>query len=378
MSVRMAMLLSAALAACASSGPQDSLPLVQPQLNDQVLRNPRLVTITYANYEFRDEAEAFGDFAVGSSWLQAVVGEYGIGPGTHLPVRMPDPAPPSTDFISEKNTLRTWIDSGLVPAPDDRTVYMIYVSAATADVDSGGTKSCIASKGFHDFDFDATLQQAYAIAVIYDCRGGLDDLTATASHELVEAATDPFLASNYVIYDPNLGVTAESADMCEFLDAVREGGFDVTRAWSNAAARGGRNPCVPAPSGDVYYNVEVSPSVAPVMKAGDSGVYTFVLTGWSEGPVSPWVLIPIPGEGSTIDLGVSLDTNRMNNGGKAKLTLTVPPDAKAGFGYVHIYSGPGWGRDRIVGVKVPSVQFGADLFSVGSESSLLRPLSPKG
>jgi hypothetical protein len=83
----------------------------------------------------------------------------------------------------------------------------------------------------------------------------LDAVTKSTSHELVEAATDPFYYTKPAFSSADvehaawtLATVGEVADMCEFesKDGVRLGSFLAQRSWSNAAAAAGHDPCVPA------------------------------------------------------------------------------------------------------------------------------------
>ena len=100
-----------------------------------------------------------------------------------------------------------------------------------------------------------------AFAVLPRC-GGEAELTATASHEILEAATNPDPARRGFAFrqsSENRGFTAagvEPVDPCGIVTMDRhrtqENGFLLQRAWSNRAALRGRNPCVPAPADQPY------------------------------------------------------------------------------------------------------------------------------
>jgi len=90
-------------------------------------------------------------------------------------------------------------------------------------------------------------------------------VTTTVSHELQEAATDPFPNSNpaYVQTDNNdlvwtFATGGEIADMCEFnsdSNYIPSGAtYMVQRSWSNAAALAGTNPCLPVPPTGPFFN----------------------------------------------------------------------------------------------------------------------------
>ena len=85
------------------------------------------------------------------------------------------------------------------------------------------------------------------------------ELTATASHEILEASTNPDPAARgfaFVPDDTSVAFAAsgvEAVDPCGLLTMddhwTQASGFVVQRAWSNRAAALGQNPCVPARAG---------------------------------------------------------------------------------------------------------------------------------
>jgi hypothetical protein len=89
----------------------------------------------------------------------------------------------------------------------------------------------------------------------------IDALTLGESHELIEAATDPFGGGYYVDSDHYailpFAASGEIGDLCEFSEVwLKPADFPyaVTRAWSNAAAQAGHAPCVPAQVAVPYFN----------------------------------------------------------------------------------------------------------------------------
>jgi hypothetical protein len=166
---------------------------------------------------------------------------------------------------------------------------------------------------------------------------GASDLEISASHEFIEAATDPFPDTNtgYGLTDPADPWTftgGEVADLCEEQN-TEESGFGAQRIWSNAAAKAGGPPCVPVPPSTVLYDVSPSPSKTQLVAAGAS--VTFTLTGFSTAPVSPWNLQAWVGE-ATFQPTLELSTAKIDNGGTATLKVTVPTNA-ASMGYADLF-----------------------------------------
>jgi hypothetical protein len=177
----------------------------------------------------------------------------------------------------------------------------------------------------------------------------LDARTTIMSHELVEAATDPFPFSN-----PANTVTdhadvawyyltgGELADMCALnpdANIVPSGAtYMVQRSWSNAAALASRNPCVPAPPDRPYFNAY--PTLGPIdlgtstdsfltqglrVPAGTSKTIDVLLS--TDGPANlMWDVAAYTYEdlrgGDTTNLALSLAPTRGKNGDILRLTLT--------------------------------------------------------
>lgn len=257
------------------------------QLVDQggrVLSTPLVVTVTWSDDPNVTTIESVGDSLGASSFWKAVVGEYGVGtmtsgPSNHVHLTTPlvlptdpnaDPVTPITQLIID--ALTNPAASGW-PAPTDQSVYLVFLHGANAD------KLCQqGAGGLHDSVKVGTRDIPFAIAAACsDGPGGkfdaLQSATISASHELAEAAVDPFpstapawvgLKSDNLAWELLQVGQDENGDMCEFYDdAYTSGGpqlpFMVQRTWSNASAAAGHAPCVPAPSTP---NFNVTPLLA--------------------------------------------------------------------------------------------------------------------
>jgi hypothetical protein len=97
-----------------------------------------------------------------------------------------------------------------------------------------GGASCVNFCGYHS-DIDGKV--FYAVMPYPDCsgcEGGLsviDALTATTSHELCEAITDPIPGQGW--YDDQNG---EIGDICAW-QTKQSAGYTVQLEWSNSAGR---------------------------------------------------------------------------------------------------------------------------------------------
>jgi hypothetical protein len=182
---------------------------------------------------------------------------------------------------------------------------------------------------------------------------GLDVVTGTPSHELAEAATDPFPLSNpaystvdddHVSWTFALGA-GEVGDMCAQYDSSfykdPEIGYTVQRSWSNAAAAAGQEPCVPArPTEPPYFNA------SPVLKDDISltigttkGVTvpvgkskTIELDLFSSGATSgPWT-VDVQAASATPPVTFALDKTTGVNGDKINVTITSTAAASSRLG----------------------------------------------
>src|ERR1019366_5409260 len=144
------------------------------------------------------------------------------------------------------------------------------------------------------------------------CQGyQLSDVTNTASHEIAEAATDGYTGAQgnggwYLdMNDVNAWAWSdvfyggEVGDLCVdqlvlSQDVSSEtygdgGSFTTQRIWSTSQAKLMKNPCVPVPSGEVYFSA--SPEKAFfVMDVGQTR--TFQATAFTDGTFPSWTLTP--------------------------------------------------------------------------------------
>ena len=306
------------------------------------LKDPQIVTITFPGYPYKSQVEALGDFFPGSSWMKTWTSEYGVGTGAHV-AKVVLPMPPSP-MIDDK-TIGAWlvdlIKAGTVPAPPDPKVndyiYMIYYPVGVKITGTTGS-SCVEYDGYHTSTALDSQDIKVAYAVNMTCPGS--SVYFTASHELNEAVLDPqpqnAPALSFVnSYSPWTIMGSESSDACENL-GVSEGGWTLTRVWSNANASSGDDPCIPKPKNDVFYGVTATPAITQFVKPGKTLTYT--LQAWSESPIANWKLQAFNYNGP-YNPKLTLSQTSVNNGDTVTLTFTIPANAKSGdFGTVLVYS----------------------------------------
>jgi hypothetical protein len=330
-----------------------------------VLTHPRVVPIVYASDTMAAQIQQFVTALAGSTYWGEVTAEYGGGALTVLPmITLMDPPPATITDPQIQTLISTLMAAGADGGPpsDGQTIYAYFPPASvTVYLDEGvglQAVSCVNFGGYHQW-MGASQGPSTPYAVIGRCNGylnefGLDFVTAAASHEFVEATTDPY---GTAFIDANLagsgwGITAgggEVGDLCK-LDPTSEFtpsdlGFKVQRIWSNKAAAGGHDPCVPPPPGDAY--VLGVPDVAPTtIYPGQQVIGIAVAPGssttvdvhfYSDGPVSgPFTLSASePTVPQLLDpahqLSFSFDQTQGQDGDVAHLTVTRAPPAEAGL-----------------------------------------------
>jgi hypothetical protein len=348
-----------------------------------VLTRPTIVSIDFEGDELDDAIRTFSDNVGSTSWWPAVREGYCdasgscIGEVTHRAhVTLPalSEVEASTGWVdsvsapvsSFRTFFRKQLDAGLLPEPTTQTLYMVYLPPGVP-IAVEEREGCAAGGfgGYHDSmsrNADGTGVR-FAYAVLPRCSYQMTYLQRIASHELIEAATDPFRTNGgYFINDLLWALVegGEVADMCvdlvAFNDSVVENGLTLQRSWSNAALKRGENPCVPVPPGEVYFNV--APSVSTIALAYGETT-RIAVDAFSDGPLEDWSVRAIDfAEALGIDqasLRLSLDRKSVNNGSQLVLTITsIRPIPQAGVGATFVLVSQSGNRAHIW----PGVVFG--------------------
>jgi hypothetical protein len=305
------------------------------------------VVITYADDTNRDQLDAFGQWIGTSDWLTRVGPEYGVGAGTVLgTVHLTTNAPTAITSTQIESMINAGVTDGSLPSPPDHNyanvLYMVFFPGTTTVTlmergQAAGT-SCQDFGGYHSEIAHTGGRLAYA--AVPDCgadRGGseLSGMTLAASHEYIEAATDPYPFSRPAYQLPLDGSSAwafiggEIGDLCELShSALMDGPYLVQRIWSNMAAASSADPCVPADPTRPYFNVAITEGDVQFAHAGDA--VTFTLTGFSSTPLMPWQLSIQP-QGGNLRMTTALSASTVNNGGTVTLTVHVPTTATQGY-----------------------------------------------
>jgi hypothetical protein len=331
------------------------------------LTAPVIVTVTYPGDLNADSYETFGDKLGETSYWKSIVSEYGVGPTTSgaanhvretttLPASMTDSdlATYIADHV-ENHAKYGW------PTPTDQSIYTLYIPSTTS-VSLQGNEACTSGiGGYHSSVSAAGLDVAYAI--VLQCKYGskaTTPRTVTASHELAEASTDPHpqtgdpgyygVDDDHIAWDLFMQGNVENGDLCEiyresrYSDTVDPGfAYNMQRCWSNASAKAGHNPCVPAPTTAPYYNVTALETEKVTMNATSLGgssrlaskgfkialsdTRVFQVGIWSEAKTGSLTIRGSEGNpfgaATTKRLSISLDRTSGVNGEKVNVTVRV-------------------------------------------------------
>jgi hypothetical protein len=358
--------------------PHATLPVIQTS-GGPVLSSPQVVPVFFSSDPLRPQVESFLAQLANSSYWPAVTREYGVGPlGVSPSVVVADP-PPATIADSD---IQTWLASyawppGVPPPGSDLGhVYAIFYPESTVVSDSGNHASCIEYYGYHAeaIASPGSAVSRFVYVVVARCASGalaaIDGVTSTASHELVEAATDPLPSSapaftgadnDHLAWNYGFTGPAEIGDMClsrdrEHANARLVGSFVVQRIWSDQAAYTGLDPCVPpaptpyfAAAPELDQTVEIVSGGVQATKGvriavGESATVSVDL--FSTAPVPDWYVAAEEAPPNSFllasppdkTLAFSWDTPWGNNGDVLHLTITRLASATAGASVFEIYS----------------------------------------
>jgi hypothetical protein len=263
----------------------DRMPRAIGRDKGAVLANPVVVPLTFTDDPNAANINAFyGAYGASTAWSDQVA-EYGVGTLTGGTPRDLGLKPQSTSETQLFAVLQANMTGTSPPwgFPDPNTVYAFFIPDGVKFDD--GTKCCQTVDGYHSNVMIGSTEVAYSINCA--CQNEADaygitlmqDLGVTMGHEVVEAATDPFLddvawegtddahaAWTYADGPGELGDLCDLATTEIWLDDPS--GFAVQRTWSNKAAAGGHDPCVGAGAEPFYETVPDDPDSAIITFAG--------------------------------------------------------------------------------------------------------------
>jgi hypothetical protein len=318
-----------------------------------VLTHPKIVSVSFASDPFEAAIDTFATAMGTTTYWGNETKEYGVAPVVPTQ-RIHDPTvQPATVDDSQ---IASWLAGQLDgthpawPAPDGNTLYVLYFPPGTT-VTLFGSPSCATFHGYHS---NTQLPNGTPVpyAVVSRCAGipedpratGVNYISAVASHEVIEALTDPLPMSN-----PAYGQTdqdhlasmfvmgGEVGDLCALVGNAfyipTDFPYLVQRIWSNQVALTGHDPCLPEPAGQVYFNsAPVLTDTIPSMVGTTKGVHipvgqskTIEVDLFSEASTpGPWtVAAKEVGNGGVQNLTFSFDRTSGVNGDKLNLTIHV-------------------------------------------------------
>jgi hypothetical protein len=310
---------------------------------------PTFVSITFAGDSIADDLDDFvASLGCTDHWRQ-IASDYGVGQAVATkPIHLAEQAPAQIDDTE----IASWLENEIAtdarfPKPDGSTIYAVFYPETTTVTLFGGT-SCQSFDGYH-YSF-AGPKGNVPYAVMPRCPQGqfttIETVTIAASHELIEATTDPFpdALPGYELTDGDHlafgSVTgAEVGDMCEVLRTsyYQPQGypFFVQRSWSNRAAAAGTDPCVPAFDPSSYFyaapvmldtiSVPAYQTTTMGVKIGVGQKATIDVAMIASGNPGTWSVQAVDGsqlvqQGS--HLSFTFDKTSGQNGDTLKLTIT--------------------------------------------------------
>ena len=317
--------------------PHAPFPLVSRH-GGPLLQNVELVPVYFGEDPLRGELERFNTWIVTSDYWKLTGAEYGVQAGTRLPaVQFESMAGAS---LSETQ-IATWINArvadGQLPKPSANTLYALFYQAGTT-ITFGATTSCKEFGALHSST--SLANQVFTgevpFAVIPRCSYTPGDelmiATDVASHEYMEAATDPLPRSAATWFMANRTGPLEAwgkisgpevADLCLNQSYDLIDGFYVNDIWSNKAAQAGNNPCQPSDPKHPFFSVSADETI---YHAQPGTTLTIHARAWSNMPAPDWELgvnwgwVP----DSDFDGQAVLSTTTVNNGDELTATVTIP------------------------------------------------------
>jgi hypothetical protein len=321
-----------------------------------VIDAPQISTVTWTSLDSQTATwESFDDAIATTSYWSTVTAEYGIGTGSagsHIELTTAPSFSSMTDienFVGQ-NAGSTWPPSTIT----SNTLYVIYLPPGLSiTVPPYGDACSNGIEGYHDMT-TTPVGSTVIFSVVFQCSYEMtSDITLSASHEIVEASSDPignntwygFNDAQYLAWDIYQQQNDELADMCEFYidDAYNEPttGQVVQRIWTNKGGAGGSYPCVPAETGAYFnvtplmqdtININVSALGGPSNYPGlgfyiPIGMTKVIPIGfYSDSAAPPWNIVVHAGNplvGTTANVDATFDFAAGQNGTISYITVKV-------------------------------------------------------
>jgi hypothetical protein len=355
-----------AVSDAAEQYPAPHTPMPQVDYNGgRIIANPEIVTVTFAGDDTTlvPRFQQFDDIITTTPWWTAVSSEYcdsthaciGMGSsGGHVVVQEPAASSYTDSSQGGPSSLQAFIkqhvgngsggdagansaDGGFVPdfpPADPNTIYVIYFPTGVS-ITLDNDASCSSFGAYHNTTIVSNangVPSVVAYAIIPRCDSTEATSTVSASHEIAEASTDPDIGigdlSFYMVSAPLWTRSGgEVGDLCEGIGSndttTTQSTFTVQRIWSNKSAAASNDPCVPIPTGEVYFNAAPRMATVTLPSVGSSAMVT--LDAYSTAPYPPWTISAVDFNAfqhGTPLLSFSFSSTSVQNGDSPVLTIT--------------------------------------------------------
>jgi hypothetical protein len=220
-------------------------------------------------------------------------------------------------------TIDRALDAGILPAPDDNTIYAIYFPRNVTISIPGSGSSCRSFGAYHFSTTETVRHNAYYL-VMPDCGNSFSGVTRVSSHELNEAVTDaiptPGSSPEYPQAWNNAG-GSEVGDLCERSSgsvSTPFGAFTVQGFWDEIT-----KACVVTRAYGSDYSVSFA-NTAANLAVGVRTTFT-LQTSVVAGVAQPLTLSVVAPAGVTAELSQT----RVNAGASVVVTVTASTPAAA-------------------------------------------------
>ena len=332
----------------------ERLPRVE-YLGGPFIRRPRVVTITFAGESAGLVArlERFGEAVTRTNWWRTVSEGYcakagdciGEGqPGTAVRLDETLPGDVHADELGER--LIGHAKAGRFGTIDADTLLLVYLPKGVTLRDAVVPRYCEGGRRAMHRPLSID-EHAVGLALVPRC-GDEATLTGTASHEILEAATNPDPARRGFAFKPKSATAAfltagvEPVDPCVLVlrgkNRATEHGLTMQRAWSNRAAAEGRDPCVPQVGTAPFVALVPEQPVVHLTIPGEHVKATFEAA--ASGEVRGWKVSVIDLTGTQDAehyVDVALDRAYVMAGQRVTLTIVLrkrPPQGQSVVGLV--------------------------------------------
>jgi hypothetical protein len=318
--------------------------------NGALIPSVKVVTVFWGTtnngqYQYKDKLQQYYDAITNSAYFDWLIEynttAYKIGRGGFA-ATFADATPPAKTTVSDPNDLQPYlsglIDAGKIPAPDADTLYFVHLPGSVTVTGGGAGTTCKDNCAYHSFYSKGAEEVRYA--VIPDQNSGacstnqqcpltlpaLGRLTIVASHELVEAVTDP----NGTGWLDNNQQCGEIGDICVGQPGTAAG-FTVQLEWSNKL-----NKCIDHDPSVVFNDFALT--LAPAAASATAGATAAVTVAATPSSGSQPTALTLTADKLPPGIVGSFASASIQSNASTTLTLTLAPSVAPGS-YAYSVSG---------------------------------------